>query len=150
MIFEHILFSGYLDLFIISFLSSTLLPFGSEGSLALHILQQYNIWIVILVATVGNYLGSFVNYYIGIKGRNTILHKIVHFKDKDIEKASKLFDKYGSWVLFFSWIPIIGDPLTFVAGILKYDFYKFTIFVFLGKLFRYIVVALVVLGVIAL
>ena len=149
MVFEQIFFNGYLNLFIISFLASTLLPLGSEGALAIYIAQQNNIWVVVLVATIGNYLGSFVNYYIGLKGRNTILHKIIHFSDNDIEKASNYFKKYGSWVLFFSWVPIIGDPLTFVAGLLKYDLKKFTFFVFFGKLFRYSFVALVVIGVLA-
>ncbi|NOR85816.1 DedA family protein [archaeon] len=150
MVFEQIFFNGIFNLFIISFLASTLLPLGSEGALAIYIAQQHNIWVIVLVATLGNYLGSFVNYYIGLKGRNTILHKIIRFSDNDIEKSRKLFNKYGSWVLFFSWVPIIGDPLTFVAGILNYDLKKFTFFVFFGKLFRYSFVALVVIGVIAM
>ena len=121
MIFEQIFFNGIFNLFIISFLASTLLPLGSEGALAIYIAQQNNIFVVVLVATIGNYLGSFVNYYIGLKGRNTVFHRIIKFSDSDIQKASNYFKKYGSWVLFFSWVPIIGDPLTFVAGLLKYD-----------------------------
>jgi len=138
----------YFGLFAYSLLASTLIPFGSEGFLALFISQGFNIPLLILSATVGNYLGSVTNYYIGLKGSKTIFHKVVKFSGKEIGKAERLFKKYGPVVLFFSWIPIIGDPLTMVAGLLKYDFKKFTFYVLSGKLLRYIVIALLISGII--
>ena len=137
----------YLSLFTYSFFASTLIPFGSEGLLAYFVSQKLNIPIIILVATIGNYLGAVTNYYIGMKGSKTVFHKIIKFDDKKIEKADKELKKYGHLMLFFSWLPIIGDPLTFVAGLLKYDFKKFTFYVILGKLFRYMVVVFITLGI---
>ncbi len=138
----------YFGLFAYSFLASTLIPFGTEGFLALFVGQGFDVYLLVLFATVGNYLGAVTNYYIGLKGSKTIFHKVIKFSDKETAKAKRSFKKYGPIILFFSWLPVVGDPLTLVAGILKYDFKKFTFYVFLGKLFRYIAVVLIVSGII--
>ncbi len=135
--------SYYVVLFVLSFLASTLIPLGSEWFVYYLVSVEYNIILIILIASVGNYLGAAVNYYIGIKGSNTVLHKAIKFSDNQTNKAEEKFKKYGPAILFFSWLPIIGDPLTFVAGLLKYNFKKFTFYVILGKMFRYIIVAFV-------
>ena len=146
-ILEILLGNAYLSLFTYSFLASTLIPLGSEGLLAYFVSQKLNILLIVLVATAGNYLGAVTNYYIGIKGSKTVFHKIIRFDSKKIEKASEKLKKYGPFMLFFSWLPIVGDPLTFVAGLLKYDFKKFTFYVILGKMFRYVVVVFITLGI---
>lgn len=138
----------YIALFALSFLASTLIPLGSEWFVYYLVSVEYNIVLIILVASFGNYLGAAVNYYIGIKGSSTVLNKAIKFNDKETEKAKEKFKKYGPAILFFSWLPIIGDPLTFVAGLLKYDFKKFTAYVILGKMIRYLIVVLVVSGII--
>ena len=138
----------YFALFAYSFLASTLIPFGTEGFLALFISQGFNVYLLVLFATVGNYFGAVTNYYIGMKGSKTIFSKVIKFSDKETDKAKRSFKKYGPIILFFSWLPIVGDPLTLVAGLLKYDFKKFTFYVFLGKLSRYIAVVLIVSGII--
>ena len=150
MLINAIVESGFLDLFFISFISATLFPFASEGAVAIHILQGFNVFLVIFVATLGNYLGSITNYYIGLKGSNTIFHRIIKFDDKKTRDAERKFRKYGPAILLFSWLPVVGDPLTFVAGVLKYDFKKFTIYVFIGKAIRYYVIALITLGILAI
>ena len=61
-----------------------------------------------------------------------------------ILKSKSYFDKYGSISLLFSWLPIIGDPITFVAGILKYDLKKFIVLVVIAKLSRYLFIAYLV------
>ena len=143
------LFSNvYFGLFAYSFLASTLVPFGTEGFLALFVSQGFNVYLLILFATAGNYFGAVTNYYIGMKGSKTIFSKVIKFSDKETDKAKRSFKKYGPVILFFSWLPVVGDPLTLVAGILKYDFKKFTFYVFLGKLSRYIAVVLIVFGII--
>ncbi len=142
--------NAYLSLFINSFLASTLLPLGSEGILAYFISQKLNIFALILIATIGNYLGSVVNYYIGLKGSETILHKSIKFNETEIAKSKEKFRKFGPAILFFSWVPIIGDPLTFVAGLLKYNFKKFTVYVLIGKAFRYVLVMLLTLNILSL
>ena len=142
--------NAYLSLFLNSFLASTLLPLGSEGILAYFTSQEMDVYLLIFTATIGNYLGSVVNYYIGLKGSRTILHKTIKFDENETQKAKEKFRKFGPAILFFSWVPIIGDPLTLVAGLLKYNFKKFTIYVLLGKAFRYILVVLITFNILSL
>ena len=130
----------YFTLFTLSLLSATLLPGGSEALLLYDISQNYNLTLLLISATLGNTLGSLVNYFIGLKGVNYFLSK-----EKHLEKAESYFEKYGAWVLLLSWVPIIGDPITLVAGVLKYDLKKFIMIVLFAKGMRYIMIAFVTL-----
>ncbi len=134
----------YLTLFFSAFISATLFPLGSEALLIYDIKQGYNIYFLLLFATLGNVLGSCVNYYLGLKGEEFIKSKN-YLKKEKIEKYKSFFDKYGSLSLLLSWMPIIGDPLTFIAGILRYDFKKFLILVSLAKFGRYLFLFFLVL-----
>lgn len=96
-------------------------------------------YILLLIAILGNSLGAFFNYQIGRKGSLYLLKKIYRLDENGIEKNISYFKKYGGLVTFFSFIPIVGDPLTVIAGVLKYPFLKFSIFVILGKSIRFIV-----------
>jgi len=137
--FEGILIGyGYVGLFLASFLASTILPFGSEGLLSLLVYKKFNILSLVLVASVGNFLGACTSYYIGLKG-GRLVEKYLRFDPKEIEKAEKIFSKYGSFVLLFTWLPFIGDAITVVGGILKINFRIFSIFVFTGKFIRYLI-----------
>ncbi|MDN5064261.1 YqaA family protein [Aliarcobacter butzleri] len=133
----------YLTLFFVSFISATLFPLGSEALLIYDIKEGYNIYLLLFFATLGNSLGSIVNYYLGLKGEEYLIEKNL-IKEKYINISKNYFDKYGFITILFSWLPIIGDPITFVAGILKYDFKKFVILVVISKLSRYIFIAWVI------
>ena len=133
----------YLVLFASALISATLFPLGSEALLIYDIKEGYNLYLLIAVATIGNTLGSVINYFLGLKGEEYLISKNF-LKEKYIIKSKYYFDKYGSISLLFSWLPIIGDPITFVAGILKYDFKKFLVLVFIAKLSRYLVLAYLV------
>ncbi|WP_320035589.1 YqaA family protein [Halarcobacter sp.] len=134
----------YLTLFFSAFLSATFFPFGSEAVLIYDILQGYNIYYLLLFATIGNTLGSIVNYVLGYKGEEFLERKNLLKREK-IDKYIKFFSKYGGVTLLLAWAPIIGDPLTFIAGILKYDFKKFLILVAISKFSRYLFLALITL-----
>lgn len=134
----------YLTLFFSAFLSATFFPFGSEAVLIYDILQGYNIYYLLLFATIGNTLGSVVNYVLGYKGEEFLERKNLLKRGK-IDKYIKFFSKYGGVTLLLAWAPIIGDPLTFIAGILKYDFKKFLILVAISKFSRYLFLALITL-----
>lgn len=118
-------------------MSATLFPFGSEALLIYNLQEGYNVYLLLLFATVGNALGSLFNYFIGLKGEE-YLEKKAYLKKEKILKYKKYFDKFGAYCLLFSWLPIIGDPLTFIAGVLKYNLKKFIILVFIAKFSRYI------------
>ena len=129
----------YLYLFFISFLSATIFPLGSEALLLYDLTLDLNIILLFLVATVGNTFGSFVNYYIGLKGEHFLQRKKILKKEK-VLKTKRYFDKYGSYCLLFSWVPIIGDPITIVAGMLRYKFTKFIYLTLISKGIRYLFV----------
>lgn len=133
----------YFILFSTAFISATLFPLGSEALLIYDITQGHNIYLLLFFATFGNSLGSIVNYFLGLKGEEYLINKKL-LNEKYIIKAKTYFDKYGAWSILFSWLPIIGDPITFVAGVLKYDFKKFLILVVVAKFSRYLFLVLVI------
>ncbi|WP_198305990.1 YqaA family protein [Arcobacter vandammei] len=133
----------YLILFFTAFLSATLLPLGSEALLIYDIKAGYNLYILLFVATLGNSLGSILNYYLGLKGEEFLIRKNL-INEKYINLSKKYFDKYGAICILFAWLPIIGDPITFVAGVLRYNFKIFVILVVISKLSRYLFIALIV------
>lgn len=130
-------------LFVISFLAATILPLGSEWLLVTLILQAYQLEDVILVATVGNFLGACTTYGIGFWGSSFLVTKILRIDEVRFNKTVLLYQKYGSWSLLLSWVPVIGDPLCLVSGSLRLNFLLFSLFTFSGKLTRYIAVATV-------
>lgn len=132
---------SYFSLFLTSFASATLLPGGSEALFIYFLSEHLSPTLLLAIATLGNTLGSFVNYILGKYATDFALSK-GYMKEKHLIKASSLFEKYGAWSLLFSWLPIIGDPLTFVAGIVRYSWWKFLIIVGFAKFARYIFVYL--------
>jgi len=129
----------YFYLFFIAFLSATVFPLGSEALLLYNLTTDLNVFFLFVVATVGNTFGSVVNYYIGLKGEKFLARKKILKKEKVI-KTKRFFDKYGGYTLLFSWVPIIGDPITIVAGMLRYNFKKFIYLTLISKGVRYIFV----------
>jgi len=134
----------YFLLFISAFISATLLPFGSEALLIYDIKEGYNIYILLIVATIGNSLGSILNYFLGLKGEEFLIRKKL-LKESSILKTKNYFDKYGGFCILFSWLPIIGDPITFIAGVLKYNLKRFILLVVLAKFLRYLFITLIIL-----
>ncbi len=130
----------YLTMFTIAFLSGSLLPLGSEALLFFYIKSGYSTTFLIIVATFGNVLGAILNYWLGLKGENYLLKK-GYIKRDSLISATRVFNKWGKFSLLLSSLPIIGDPLTFIAGILRYNFVLFLIFVTISKLSRYIFVS---------
>jgi membrane protein YqaA with SNARE-associated domain len=138
---------SYFGLFLSSFLAATLLPFSSELVLGVLLKQGFNPHLILMVATFGNVLGSVVNYGLGAFGGRLMLHKWWRMPDPEIQRAEKRFRKFGMFSLLLAWVPVIGDPLTVAAGVLKINFFLFLLLVGLGKGLRYIAIYLAVLRV---
>ena len=137
---------AYSSLFISSFLSSTILPGHSEITLTtLILLEKYSQFLLIFFASFGNILGSVINWYLGFYITKFVNKSWFPFKKKQLDKASLWYLKYGKWSLFFSWVPIIGDPLTIVAGIFRVPLVIFITIVSISKVLRYIFVVYVAL-----
>ena len=131
----------YLSLFFISFLAATILPFSSELTLVgLISTSNYDNLLLLVFASFGNVLGSIFNWGLGFYARNLTIKKWFPFKETQIERSSKWFSKFGKWSLLFAWLPIVGDPLTFVAGLLRVRFLDFIILVAIGKVSRYLII----------
>ena len=134
---------GYLSLFTISFLAATILPFSSELMLASMLsIENYNRTLLIAFSSLGNILGSVFNWVLGFYFIKLQNKKWFPFKEKQISKSSLWFEKYGKWSLLLAWVPIIGDPLTFVAGTMKTKILTFIILVGVGKIARYLFISL--------
>lgn len=134
----------YTLLFFSALISATLFPLGSEALLIYDIKEGYNLSLLLFFASFGNVLGSLINYYMGLKGES-FLEKKKYLNKNSIEKYKKFFDKYGAFSLLLSWMPFIGDPITFIAGVLKYDIKKFIIIVSIAKFLRYFILAMFII-----
>ena len=136
---------GYASLFFMSFLASTLLPLGSEWLLVMMLVSGYDPVMTVAVATFGNYLGAVVTSLIGIWGGSWLIEKVMRVSPQQQERAKGYYQRFGVYSLLFSWMPIIGDPLCLAGGVLRINFWMFSLLVAIGKLVRYAVTAAITL-----
>jgi membrane protein YqaA with SNARE-associated domain len=137
----------HLSLFGVAFLAATILPLQSEAVLAgLLGLSAEPWWTLLAIATLGNTLGAAVNWVLG-RGLERYRDKSwFPAKPAQLEKAKSYYMKYGRWCLFFSWVPVVGDAFTVLAGVLGEKLWLFMAVVGAGKLARYLMVAAAVAG----
>ena len=137
----------YAGLFAAAFLSATIFPFQSEAVLfAMLVAEHYPWWLLILVASVGNILGSIVNWFLGIVFAHFEGRRWFPVKLEQMARAEAWYHRYGRWTLLLSWLPVIGDPLTIVAGVLREPLRVFVPLVALAKTGRYLAVGALSLG----
>lgn len=130
------------SLFTVSFVAATILPAGSEIGLAGLILSgEQAVWLLIAVASLGNTLGSVVNWFLGRWINRFQDRKWFPASPNQLARAERWYHRYGRWSLLLSWAPVIGDPLTVVAGVLREPLPAFLILVALAKTGRYCIVA---------
>ena len=134
-----LIFVSYLKLFIISFLAATILPLSSEIVLTTMLLTNlFEKNLLLIIASSGNILGSVLNWYLGKKITIFQDRKWFPISPEQLNKSQKYFQKYGFWSLLLAWVPVIGDPLTLLAGVLKVRFSIFFILVSISKISRYV------------
>lgn len=134
----------YFLLFSSAFLAATLLPFYSELALVALLVAGEPLLPVVGIATLGNTLGSCVNWCLG-----RYLLKFQHkrwfpFKEKQLGRAQKWFDRFGKWCLLLAWMPLGGDALTFIAGIMRVNLIWFIVLTAIGKGLRYLFIGLLI------
>lgn len=131
-------------LFVSAFAASTILPMSSEVVLgALAVAGGTDVWLLFAVATAGNTLGAVVNWALG-RYAASWRGRLASLDEAKFERASRWFGRWGIWCLLLSWLPVVGDPLTLVAGVLRTPFVPFLLLVLLGKAARYLFVIFVV------
>lgn len=129
-------------LFITAFGAATLLPMQSEAVLtALIVSEHFPVWLLIGIASIGNILGAIVNWWLGRGIDRLADKKWFPIDNLQLKKYSHTYQRYGYWSLLLSWAPIIGDPLTVIAGTLKEPLWRFILIVSVAKTTRYLVVA---------
>lgn len=128
-------------LFLLAFSAATLLPLGSEaGLLAMSALSTYSDLALLIVASAGNILGSVLNYWLG--------RGALHYQDRKwfpvsrtaLTSSQEWFSRWGKWAVLLAWVPVIGDPVTVAAGVMRMNFTHFLILVSLSKTLRYMAV----------
>lgn len=137
---------AYLGLFLLALGAATLLPLQSEAALVVLLLDgSYSVSGLLLAAIVGNTLGSLINWWLGCS--------LVRFQHRgwfpispaQLVRAQRWYQKYGRWSLLLSWLPVVGDPLTLVAGVMREPLPSFLLLVLLAKSGRYLLLAALVL-----
>ena len=139
--------SIYFGLFSAAFAAATLLPAQSEAvlvGLLLHGAQPAAA--LLLLATLGNVLGSLVNWLLGRSVERLRHKRWFPVSDRQLERAQRRYHRYGRWSLLLSWVPIIGDPITVIAGTLREPLWSFLLLVTLAKGGRYLLLAAITLG----
>jgi membrane protein YqaA with SNARE-associated domain len=144
---EYLSELGYIGLFIAAFLAATILPLSSEIVLTALLLSGLSPTALVIIATIGNVLGSLTNYAVGYWASLVVVKKWLSISEDDFVRAEQRFIKYGMFSLCFAWVPIIGDPLTIMAGVLRVRLQWFLVLVTAGKLLRYVAISHLVLQV---
>jgi membrane protein YqaA with SNARE-associated domain len=128
---------GLSTVFLVAFLSATLLPMGSEPAVfGLIKLNPTLFWPVVLVATIGNTLGGTLTWWMGAASERTY-ERLKHRKPPD-PRALRWLSQLGAKACLFSWLPVVGDPLCAVAGWLRLPFWPCLGYMMLGKFARYL------------
>lgn len=144
---EYLSELGHIGLFISAFLAATILPLSSEIVLSALLLNGLSPTTLVIIATIGNVLGSLTNYALGYWASLVVVKKWLRMSEDDFVRAEQRFVKYGMFSLCFAWVPIIGDPLTVMAGVLRIRLKWFLILVTAGKFLRYVVISYMVLNI---
>jgi membrane protein YqaA with SNARE-associated domain len=137
---------SYLGLAVSACVAATLLPMQSEAALvALLAMEPRAVYSLVLVASLGNVLGSQINWWLGGQLQRWQSRRWFPATPAQLERAQQWYHRYGHWSLLLSWVPIIGDPLTLIAGVLREPFWRFTLLVSIAKVGRYAILAYVTL-----
>ncbi len=136
---------GLPALFLLSFLAATILPIGSEWLLVILIMQGLSPTNVVITASIGNFLGACTTYLIGIWGSDFFIRSVLRISDEQLARSRKVYEKYGTWSLLVSWLPVVGDPLCLLAGLFRVGLGRFSLLVFVGKFSRYATLAFLAL-----
>lgn len=139
--------AAYASLFFVSFAAATILPMQSEAALAgLLLTGDYAPWLLVLIASAGNVLGAVVNWALGRGIERFHDRKWFPVKRHALNRAKNWYSRYGRWSLLLSWVPVIGDPLTVAAGVMREKLPVFIAIVTVAKAGRYIALAFVTLN----
>lgn len=138
---------GLAGLFGAAFLAATLFPFNSEVLfIGLQIGDVSPVWLLIAVASVGNTLGTYVNYWVGMRLEDAGAHRWMRLSQEQFDRAHRWWERWGFWSLLLCWLPIL-DLTTVIAGAMRMPLLPFTLMVGFAKTLRYVGLAAITAGV---
>lgn len=135
---------GYVGMLISAFLAGSIFPLSSEVVMLALLAAGLDPWQLVIYGTIGNVLGSILNYGIGMLGRIDWIEKYLHVNKKELDRAKRFMAGRGAWMGFFSFLPVIGEGITIVLGLMRSNVAITVISVIIGKFLRY---ALIIYGV---
>lgn len=147
---QYLIDYGYLGMFVAAFLAGTVVPFASEAVLIALVKMGLDPYLTTLCATVGNAAGSMTCYWIGHLGNMHWIEKYLKVKPSTMQRAERFVKGRGAWMGFFSFLPIFGDAITIVLGLMRANIWITMAAVTTGKLVRYVTCLLAAEGLISL
>ena len=135
---EWLLNLGYFGLFVGSFVAATVVPFSSDVLLVGMLAAGGNIWLSVIVATLGNWLGGLTSYGLGWLGKWEWIERYMKVKHETLIKHKDKIDRFGPWLALFTWLPFIVDVFAIALGFYKVDFKKSALLMLIGKGARFV------------
>lgn len=133
---------GYAGMFISAFLAGSIFPLSSEVVMLALLAAGLNPLPLVIYGTIGNTLGSMLNYCVGMLGRMDWIEKYLHVKKSELDRARRFMKGRGAWMGFFAFLPVIGEGITIVLGLMRANVALTIVSVTIGKLARYALLAL--------
>ena len=130
---------GYWGMFLAAFLAGSVFPFSSEAVILALMATGLDPWQLMIYGTIGNVLGSVVNYAIGRMGKMEWIEKYLHVKKKDLDRAHRFLAGHGAWMGFFAFLPVLGSAITIALGLMRSNVIITFISITIGKIFRYVI-----------
>ena len=130
---------GYMGMLVASLLAGSVFPFSSEVVIAGLMATGLDPWLLAFYGTIGNVLGSALNYCVGRLGKVEWFEKYLHVKQKDLDRAERFVAGRGAWMGFFAFLPVLGSAITILLGLMRSNVVITFIAITLGKIFRYII-----------
>ena len=130
---------GYWGMFLAAFLAGSVFPFSSEAVILALMATGLDPWQLMIYGTIGNVLGSVVNYAIGRMGKMEWIEKYLHVKKKDLDRAHRFLAGHGAWMGFFAFLPVLGSAITIALGLMRSNVIITFIAITIGNTFRYVI-----------
>ncbi|HIW10527.1 MAG TPA: DedA family protein [Candidatus Rikenella faecigallinarum] len=141
---EWLLDLGYFGLFIGALLAATIIPFSSDFLLVGMLAAGGNVVVTVIVASLGNWAGGMISYWMGHAGRWEWIERWFKVKPETLEKQKSRIDRWGAWLAFLSWLPLVGDLFALGLGFYKVNPWQVALFMLIGKTARFVGWAVVV------
>lgn len=129
---------GYWGLFVGSFLASTIIPMSADVLLVGILTLGGNVWICLIIATLGNWLGGLTSYWIGWIGKWEWIERWLKVKKEQLIRQKKNIDRFGIWLALFTWLPLVGDLLAIALGFYRINPYSSALYMLIGRSARFL------------